>query len=123
MAILWSDLAIDDVSKNIYYLEKEWSKKEVVRFNQEIDKVLAILAKRNIVFKPTKYKTVFQIVITKQITLFYICVTPPSPVVTVIATLPSPPNAPQGLVAIRQTTKFGTTTGFKAQVQRINVWV
>ncbi|WP_445711614.1 type II toxin-antitoxin system RelE/ParE family toxin [Flavobacterium sp.] len=69
--IIWSDLAIDDVSENIYYLEKEWSEKEVIRFNEKVDEVLEQLSNRNILFKPTEFESVFQIVIVKQITLFY----------------------------------------------------
>lgn len=69
--IIWTDLAIDDVSENIYYLEKEWTEKEVIRFNKKIEEILEKLSKENILFKPTEYKNVFQIVIIKQITLFY----------------------------------------------------
>ena len=69
--IIWTDLAIDDVSENIYYLEKEWTEKEVIRFNKKIEETLEKLPRENILFKPTEYKNVFQIVIIKQITLFY----------------------------------------------------
>lgn len=69
--IIWTDLAIDDVSENIYYLEKEWTEKEVIRFNKKIEETLEKLSRENILFKPTEYKNVFQIVIIKQITLFY----------------------------------------------------
>ena len=69
--IIWSDLAIEDVSENIYYLEKEWTEKEVIRFNIKIDEVLEKLSNENVIFKPTDFKNVFQIVILKQITLFY----------------------------------------------------
>ena len=69
--IIWTDLAIDDVSENIYYLEKELTEKEVIRFNKKIEETLEKLSRENILFKPTEYKNVFQIVIIKQITLFY----------------------------------------------------
>ena len=69
--IIWTDLAIDDFSENIYYLEKEWTEKEVIRFNKKIEETLEKLSRENILFKPTEYKNVFQIVIIKQITLFY----------------------------------------------------
>jgi plasmid stabilization system protein ParE len=69
--IIWTDLAIDDVSENIYYLEKEWTEKEVIRFNKKIEETLEKLSRENLLFKPTEYKNVFQIVIVKQITLFY----------------------------------------------------
>jgi hypothetical protein len=69
--IIWTDLAIDDVSENIYYLEKEWTEKEIERFLNKTDEVLEKLAKGNIKFKPTEYKDVYQVPIVKQITLFY----------------------------------------------------
>ena len=71
ISIIWTDLAIDDFSENIYYLEKEWTEKEVIRFNKKVNEVLDKLSKGNIKFKSTDYKNIFQIVILKQITLFY----------------------------------------------------
>ena len=71
ISIIWTDLAIDDFSENIYYLEKEWTEKEVIRFNKKVNEVLDKLSKGNIKFKSTDYKNVFQVVILKQITLFY----------------------------------------------------
>lgn len=71
MNIIWSDLAVADVSENIYYLEKEWTEKEVIRFNKKIDELLENLSKKNVFFKPTELKDIFQIVVIKQITLFY----------------------------------------------------
>ena len=69
--IIWTDLAINDVSENIYYLEKEWTEKEIERFLNKTDEVLEKLAKGNIKFKATEYKEVYQVPIVKQITLFY----------------------------------------------------
>lgn len=69
--IVWTDLAIDDFSENINYLEKEWTEKEVEKFIKKSYEILDKLSKGNFRFKPTAYKNVFQIVIVKQITLFY----------------------------------------------------
>ena len=69
--IVWTDLAIDDFSENMYYLENEWTEKEVEKFIKKSHEILDKLSKGNIKFKPTAYKNVFQIVIVKQITLFY----------------------------------------------------
>ena len=69
--IVWSDLALDDFSENIYYLEKDWTEKEVEKFIKKSLEILDKLSKGNIKFKPTAYKNVFQIVIVKQITFFY----------------------------------------------------
>jgi plasmid stabilization system protein ParE len=69
--IVWTDLALDDFSENIYYLEKKWTEKEIEKFIKKSHEILDKLSKGNIKFKPTAYKNVFQIVIIKQITLFY----------------------------------------------------
>ena len=69
--IIWTDLAIEDFSENIYYLEKEWTEKEIEKFIKKTHEILDKLTRGNIKFKPTAYKNVFQIMILKQITLFY----------------------------------------------------
>jgi plasmid stabilization system protein ParE len=69
--IIWTDLAIEDILENIDYLEKEWTEKEVLKFNKKVDEILQKISKGNLIFKSTGYKNIFQIVITKQVTLFY----------------------------------------------------
>lgn len=69
--IIWTDLAIEDFSENIFYLENEWTEKEVERFMKKTNEILDKLTKGNVKFKSTAYKNVFQIVVLKQITLFY----------------------------------------------------
>ena len=54
ISIIWTDLAIDDFSENIYYLEKEWTGIEVIRFNKKVNEVLDKLSKGNIKFKSTR---------------------------------------------------------------------
>ncbi len=71
MKIIWTESAINDVSNNIDYLEKEWTEKEIIRFNKKINEVLSSLLQENVVFKSTKYKNIFEVVVIKQITLFY----------------------------------------------------
>jgi plasmid stabilization system protein ParE len=41
----WSDEAIEIFQKNITYLEKEWSEKEVSRFIQQIENIIIRLKK------------------------------------------------------------------------------
>ena len=69
--IIWTDLAIEDFSENIFYLENEWTEKEIEKFIKKTHEILDKLTRGNIKFKPTAYKNVFQIMILKQITLFY----------------------------------------------------
>jgi plasmid stabilization system protein ParE len=69
--INWSEEAVDDVLENIDYLEKNWTKKEVKVFSEEIDAVLDKLSVGNLTFKPSEYKNTYEVPIVKQITLYY----------------------------------------------------
>lgn len=71
MTIIWTQVAIDDISENIAYLEKKWTEKEDTSFLKKVHNVLEKLSAVNIQFKLTDYKNVFQIVILKQVILFY----------------------------------------------------
>ena len=46
--IVWTDLTINDFSKNIYYLEKEWTEKEVEKFIKKPHEIFDKLSKDNI---------------------------------------------------------------------------
>jgi plasmid stabilization system protein ParE len=48
--IIWSDDAVDDVLENIDYLEKDWTKKEMYAFSEEIEAVLEKLSMGNLIF-------------------------------------------------------------------------
>ena len=69
--VVWSELAKADYWNNIKYLESDWTSKEVSNFLNKVDEVIELLRKGNVVFKPTIYKSTYQVVIYKQITLYY----------------------------------------------------
>jgi hypothetical protein len=69
--IIWTDRAKFDYWQNITYLEHEWTLNEVYHFMDKVDDLLVLLTKGNLVFKPTGYKFVFEVPVTKQISLFY----------------------------------------------------
>jgi plasmid stabilization system protein ParE len=69
--IIWTDSAIEDYSKNIDYLEKEWSEKVIEDFIRKTDNVIQKIAFEKLKFKQTDYDNVFQVSIVKQINLFY----------------------------------------------------
>ncbi|QYJ67210.1 type II toxin-antitoxin system RelE/ParE family toxin [Flavobacterium litorale] len=71
MIIEWSPLAKSDYWKNIEYLEKNWSPKEVVSFIKEVEYHIMLLQNDTVHFTKTGYKNVFKIVVVKQISLFY----------------------------------------------------
>lgn len=69
--IIWTKIAKNDYWKNIEYLEKEWTLQDVCNFIDKTDALIDLLLKQNLIFKPTNYKDVFQIPVTKQVTLYY----------------------------------------------------
>jgi hypothetical protein len=69
--IIWSDSAKSDYWQNIEYLEREWTLNDVYNFMDKVEDLLVLLTKENFVFKPTHYKLVYQVPVTKHISLFY----------------------------------------------------
>lgn len=69
--IIWTERSKLDYWDNIEYLEREWTLNDVYNFMDKVDDLVGLLAKGNLIFKPTKYKNTFQVPVTKQITLFY----------------------------------------------------
>ena len=71
MKIEWTLLSRNDYWKNIEYLEKHWTKKEVVNFINEVDYSIDLLIKGNVLFVQSDYTNVYKMVIIKQITIYY----------------------------------------------------
>ncbi|MXO03293.1 type II toxin-antitoxin system RelE/ParE family toxin [Flavobacterium sp. HBTb2-11-1] len=69
--VIWTNAAKNDYWKNIEYLQSEWTLQEVYNFIDKTDALILLLLKQNLVFKPTDYKDVFHVPVTKQITLYY----------------------------------------------------
>nr|WP_315223921.1 type II toxin-antitoxin system RelE/ParE family toxin [uncultured Flavobacterium sp.] len=69
--IIWTEIAKIDYWINIEYLEREWTLQDVYNFMDKTDDLFDLLTKQNLIFKPTKYKEVYYVPITKQITLYY----------------------------------------------------
>lgn len=69
--IIWTNRSKIDYWGNIEYLEREWTLNEVYNFIDKVDDLLVLLAKGNLIFKPTEYELVFEVPVTKHISLFY----------------------------------------------------
>lgn len=69
--IIWTESAKLDYWANIEYLERDWTIANVHSFVDKTADLIELLIKQNLVFKPTKYKNVFEVPVTKQIILFY----------------------------------------------------
>ena len=57
--IIWTERSKLDYWDNIEYLEREWTEKEIIRFNKKTNEVLSSLLQENVVFKSTNYKNIF----------------------------------------------------------------
>ena len=71
MTIIWPFQARIDYWANIDYLEDEWSESEVRSFIKDVDYNISLLKLNTVLFNATKYKDVFRVTVTKQISLFY----------------------------------------------------
>lgn len=69
--IIWTTIAKNDYWRNIEYLESEWTLQDVYKFVDKTDDLIELLTRQNLIFKSTKYKDVYQVPVTKQITLYY----------------------------------------------------
>lgn len=69
--IIWTEKAIADFSDSIYYLETQWSEKEINRFLEKTDEILDKLSKGNLTFQSTEHQNIYYVPILKQITLYY----------------------------------------------------
>lgn len=69
--IIWTTIAKNDYWNNIEYLESEWTLKDVYNFMDKTDDLIELVTKQNLIFKPAKYKDVYHVPVTKQITLYY----------------------------------------------------
>lgn len=71
MNVIWAPQAKQDFWNSIDYLEAEWSEKVALNFIEKVNTTIALLKNDNVLFLKTNYKTVYKIVITKQISLYY----------------------------------------------------
>jgi hypothetical protein len=71
LTIHWSEPAKFDYWKNIEYLEREWTLKEVYNFIDKTNELIDLFEKGNVIFKPSNYKSTYQVPVVKQITLYY----------------------------------------------------
>ena len=71
MNVIWAPQAKKDFWNNIDYLEAEWSEKVALGFIEKVNTTIEFLKNDNVLFIKTNFKSVYKIVITKQISLYY----------------------------------------------------
>ena len=70
--IKWTVHALNELKETFYYLEINWTKKELTKLGIEIEKVLKLISSNPELFpKIPKRKNVRRIVVTKHNTLYY----------------------------------------------------
>lgn len=72
MVIIWTTEAKEDYWNNIDYLLEQFPIEVAERFVQKVDDLTQQLKNKNVTFKPTSRKNIYQITVVKQITLFYL---------------------------------------------------
>ena len=71
MQIEWTELALEDYSNCITYLEENFSDKKVNEFIKEVNFHINLISKNPYTFPLSEYKNIRYLVIIKPITLFY----------------------------------------------------
>ena len=71
MEIIWTEQAELSYISNIEYLEKFWTEKEIINFENEVFRIIEIIEQNINIGKLEKELNCKSIVILKQITLFY----------------------------------------------------
>jgi len=72
MEIVWTNNALNSLDKNIDYLKKKWSYKDIDNFLQIVDEKITLLKQNPEIGTICEFKpTLRRLVITKHITLFY----------------------------------------------------
>ncbi|MTH17425.1 type II toxin-antitoxin system RelE/ParE family toxin [Flavobacterium sp. LC2016-01] len=71
MNVIWAPQAKKDFWNNIDYLEAEWSERVALSFIEKVNTTIELLKNDNVLFIKTNFKSVYKIVITKQISLYY----------------------------------------------------
>lgn len=69
--VIWAPEAKFDYWENIDYLLEEFPTKVAEKFITKTETTIRLLIQKNIVFRATSKKGIYQVPIVKQITLFY----------------------------------------------------
>lgn len=71
MKVSWSVKAIHDFEKNILYLQKEFSQKEIKQFTAKTESIINKISLNPKLFRKTNYRNIHVVPIISAVTLFY----------------------------------------------------
>ncbi len=69
--ILWTDNALSELQEAYYYLELNWTERELRNLSTELDRTLRLVSKNPKVFQKLGNKGVRKAVVKKHNTLYY----------------------------------------------------
>ena len=69
--ILWTDLALEELSTTIKYLEEEFTDKEIRKLASEIERVTLIISQNPSIFPLSDKKKIRKVVILKFNSMYY----------------------------------------------------
>jgi plasmid stabilization system protein ParE len=69
--VLWTEEAIENLSKVIKYLEENWTEKEIKKFLTKLNKHISLIQTQPDSFPKANNYNVRRSVVTKQTTLYY----------------------------------------------------
>ncbi|MDX2128709.1 MAG: type II toxin-antitoxin system RelE/ParE family toxin [Chloroherpetonaceae bacterium] len=69
--VVWTDNAVEELSKTIKYLQENFTEKEIQRLAQKVDRVIDLISRNPLVFPKSKVKPIHRFVILKYNTMYY----------------------------------------------------
>jgi len=70
-SVVWSEEAVENLSKTLHYLEENWTEKEIRKFAVKIEKLISIIEIHPDSFPEAAKSNVRKAVLTRQVTLYY----------------------------------------------------
>ncbi|MBS1548524.1 MAG: type II toxin-antitoxin system RelE/ParE family toxin [Bacteroidetes bacterium] len=69
--ILWTDLALEELSETVEYIERKFTQKEIDRLGNEIERISSIISRNPTIFPFSDKLQTRKVVILKLNTLYY----------------------------------------------------
>ena len=70
--VIWSDEALQNLIKIIDYLDSQWTKKELSKFVEKLDKRITLISENPQIFPASRIQErIRKSVLTKQISIYY----------------------------------------------------
>lgn len=72
LSVIWTTRAVSDLDNIIEYLKMNWSDREIVNFNNKLNKAISLISSRPKIFRSTlRRKNLRRCVLSKQTTIYF----------------------------------------------------